>query len=365
MKRKLAIILLVISATACLGTGCSKSSDEITAKDSEPATTESAEANTIENTEDTTQYVILPEDYRAYKIQTVLEEVTDDAITEYINSNIIKGIPKTEACSSGDIVSIEYTITLKDSESEEESEEYEFTLGSGEILEDIEKNITGMKSGDNKEFDITYPDYMGEELAGKEAHISLTLKNVLSPTTFEEISEDQLTKITDEYSSKDTLWSSAKAYLANSNEEAYNEQVAKEIVDYLVSGSHMEGVDEKALDEFTKAYETSLDNVCKNNSDMTYKEYLNSTASMTDFEYEKQLQDDAYKAYKQLLVMNAVAGDNSIEITDEDMKQTVKSMYENYGANSEDDFISLFGQDTCKMYASQDKVIAFMKKICS
>lgn len=55
-------------------------------------------------------------------------------------------------------------------------------LGGGQLLADFEKNILGMKAGDNASFDLRFPDdYHGKEVAGKSARFEVTLKEVREP----------------------------------------------------------------------------------------------------------------------------------------------------------------------------------------
>ncbi|HEX7954236.1 MAG TPA: trigger factor [Burkholderiales bacterium] len=55
-------------------------------------------------------------------------------------------------------------------------------LGSGQLLPDFEKNLVGMKAGESKEFDVHFPDdYHGKEVAGKDAHFAVQVKEVQAP----------------------------------------------------------------------------------------------------------------------------------------------------------------------------------------
>jgi trigger factor len=52
-------------------------------------------------------------------------------------------------------------------------------LGGGQLLADFEKNVLGMKAGENKIFELRFPDdYHGKEVAGKTARFDVTVKDV-------------------------------------------------------------------------------------------------------------------------------------------------------------------------------------------
>ena len=55
-------------------------------------------------------------------------------------------------------------------------------LGEGRLLADFEKQVIGMKPGESRTFELTFPeDYHGKEVAGKDARFDVTLKQVAEP----------------------------------------------------------------------------------------------------------------------------------------------------------------------------------------
>jgi trigger factor len=55
-------------------------------------------------------------------------------------------------------------------------------LGGGQMLPDFESNLEGLKAGDQKTFDVTFPaDYKAPELAGATVQFELTMKKVEAP----------------------------------------------------------------------------------------------------------------------------------------------------------------------------------------
>ncbi|MCL2830261.1 MAG: trigger factor [Betaproteobacteria bacterium] len=63
-----------------------------------------------------------------------------------------------------------------------QAENYPFILGRGTMLPEFESAVTGMKAGEEKTFDLSFPeDYMPQELAGKTVQFDLKLKRVSEP----------------------------------------------------------------------------------------------------------------------------------------------------------------------------------------
>lgn len=63
-----------------------------------------------------------------------------------------------------------------------EGKNYPVTLGSGSMLPEFETAIVGMKAGDTKSFDLTFPEnYHSKDLAGKQVTFTITLHSVEAP----------------------------------------------------------------------------------------------------------------------------------------------------------------------------------------
>ena len=62
------------------------------------------------------------------------------------------------------------------------SQDFPFVLGAGQMLPEFDTNATGLAAGQNKTFDLKFPDdYQGKEVAGKTAEFTITVKKVEAP----------------------------------------------------------------------------------------------------------------------------------------------------------------------------------------
>lgn len=63
-----------------------------------------------------------------------------------------------------------------------EAKDYPFVLGVGRMLPEFEAAVTGMKAGETRSFDMTFPDdYHGKNVAGKQVTFTITLHRVEEP----------------------------------------------------------------------------------------------------------------------------------------------------------------------------------------
>lgn len=60
-----------------------------------------------------------------------------------------------------------------------EAKDFPVVLGEGRTLKEFESSLNGMKTGESKSFDVTFPDdYFAKELGGKTASFTVTVKSV-------------------------------------------------------------------------------------------------------------------------------------------------------------------------------------------
>ena len=94
-------------------------------------------------------------------------------------------------------------------------ESYPLELGSGSFIPGFEEQIVGMKAGDEKDIDVTFPeDYQAEELAGKPVVFSIKLHEVKAKDMPE--LDDEFAKDVSEFDTLEEL----KADLRKKEEES-------------------------------------------------------------------------------------------------------------------------------------------------
>jgi trigger factor len=91
--------------------------------------------------------------------------------------------PADRAAVEGDLVKFDYQGTVDGVAFEGgKGEDFAAVIGEGRLLKDFEQNLIGLKAGDSKGFDLTFPaEYAAKDLAGKDAHFEVQVKGVQVP----------------------------------------------------------------------------------------------------------------------------------------------------------------------------------------
>jgi trigger factor len=124
-------------------------------------------------------------DLSASEIERVTAEVTEEAIDRTVEilrkqRRTFAQRPAAEGAEEADRVTIDFEGKI-DGEPFQggKADAFQFIIGEGQMLEQFDKAVRGMKVGDNKTFPLQFPaDYHGADVAGKEADFLVTMKKV-------------------------------------------------------------------------------------------------------------------------------------------------------------------------------------------
>lgn len=385
MKKKSIIATLLTITTICSLAGCgSKEAAKETAQTKEQET-----VGLIEDISDISTYVTLP-DYAAYETTTEKQEVTDDDIRNYINENMLTNLSITNrAAEAGDTVCIDYELSSDIIGTENYTDQY-FVLGDGTLQEDFENNLTGMSAGETKDFTFAYPENMSDEfaeLSGTEAAVKVTMKSISTSLNFDLASDEQIAEYT-KYASKDELRDEVKTMIDKAVEDEYRQNISDEIRQYILSYSHIQDIPELLIEDYADHYIKHMDNLVKvqaeinsttetessaeegteattegisgsgkeNSEAINYKEHLMNDAGYTEYEYNEEVWETAKRAIREYLILEAVARQEEITATDEEISEYAEKVYADYGYDSADSFSATLGRNICRMYVISEKI---------
>lgn len=119
------------------------------------------------------------------------------------------------------------------------AENYPIDIGAGRMLADFEAGLRGVKAGDTKEIELTFPDNYQGDLAGKQAKFAVTVKQV---------EERQLPELDDEFAKLygvdeggiERLRAEVKENMERELGEAIKARVKKQILDGVLEANPIE-----------------------------------------------------------------------------------------------------------------------------
>lgn len=140
----------------------------------------------------TLEVEVLPEieapDFSKLKLERLVAPVEDSQIDEFVErlaaqQKNFEPAAKTYKAKDGDAVVIDFLGKLDGEPFEGGSaEDYQLELGSGSFIPGFEEQLVGVKAGDEKDVNVTFPEeYGAKELAGKAVVFEIKVKEVRKP----------------------------------------------------------------------------------------------------------------------------------------------------------------------------------------
>ncbi|MDH4051788.1 MAG: trigger factor, partial [Rubrivivax sp.] len=124
-------------------------------------------------------------DLTGVEVDRVSTEVTDAAIDRTIEilrkqRRTFAQRPAAGGAAEGDRVTIDFEGKIDgEAFAGGKSDDFQFIIGEGQMLEQFDTGVRGMKVGDSKTFPLKFPDdYQGKDVAGKEADFLVTMKKI-------------------------------------------------------------------------------------------------------------------------------------------------------------------------------------------
>lgn len=308
------------------------SKEDTSKKDSSDSEKKEAEPVKLVSVDDLSDYVTVGE-YKGLKLDRITQSVTDDDVQAEIDYDLqSKGDEVKDGVAEGDVATINFTGTIDGEEFDGGSaDDYELTIGEGSMIDGFEDGIVGMKPGETKELDLTFPDdYYEEDLAGKAVVFKVTLQKAVRKA---ELTEDWVTANTD-YKSVDEYKASVKKNLEEQTAEAADSTLRDNAWSEVLSASEVKKYPEAdvntAIDEYKASYETYIEEIGIEMSDFL------DAQGMTQDEFDEQCKETAQAKVEQNMIVQEIMNKEGLSV-DDDADKINSILYSEYGFNSEDE----------------------------
>jgi len=266
------------------------------------------------------------EGYTGLKIEGKKEELKDEEVEERLKSlqNLhanLKTVSTDRPIQTGDYVIVDYEASVG-GKPLEGAKAIDFTVevGSGHFITTFEEKLVGLKPREENEIEVSFPeDYGYKKWAGKTILFHVRIKEIKEKIL--PVLDDEFAKDLGDYSSLEELKTKLRGEIEKEKELVLERQLKDQVVDQLLEANPFD-VPESLVDEQAKALV----------SDMK----LRLAAQGVDFKNlgvteEKLLGDykaTAQKQVKTFLILEKIASQEGIAVTDEEVDERLKEMAE-------------------------------------
>ena len=202
---------------------------------------------------------------------------------------------------------------------------YELKLGSGSFVPGFEEQIVGMKAGEEKDIDITFPEDYHADLAGKAVVFHVKVNEVKEPQ--EPVVDDEFAKDVSEFDTLEAFRADLKAKLVERREAQVENMFQEAIRAQLIDNMECEipdGMIEVQLDHMMDRYAANLQN-----QGISLEDYMNMMG-MDVATLRATSREGAVRELQTQLALEAVAKAENIEVTDEEIEAEFTKLAEQY-----------------------------------
>ncbi len=260
------------------------------------------------------------------------EKEVEDAL-KWLQKSRAKFTLKNQAAQKGDFVEIEYQSPQLDELGQQNAKKDAFILGEGHFLPGFEKNLIGMRAGEEKEnIAMTIPEaYSAKNLAGKKIILKVKVKSVQN-VEFPQVN-DQFAKSLGKFEKLEDLKKNIKEGLISEKEQAESRRLREEILEKISEKTESDLPD--VLVE--REQKQMLENLKKNVSEhlkVSFADYLGKLKK-SEKEILASFLPRAEKNIKKLLILKEIGKREKIEVSGDEVSKEIEKMLKQYASPEE------------------------------
>ncbi len=271
-------------------------------------------------------------EYKGVKCEKVVYETKAEDIDAEINRVLEQNARlvsiEDRAVEKGDITVIDFE-GFTDGVAFEGGKGTNHTLeiGSGQFIPGFEDQLVGAKIGEETEVNVTFPEeYHSEELKGKPAVFKVTVKEI----KVKELPalDDDFAKDVSEFETLEEYKNSIKERLDKSNEARTKGEFESKLVEEVSKNCEVDipqCMIDNRIEDMIKEFGYRL-----SSQGLNMEQYMQITGTTVD-SFKEQFKDQATEQVKSNLVLEKIAKEEKVEVTEEDLEKELQSMAEMYG----------------------------------
>ena len=298
-------------------------------------------------------------DVKKEEVKVTKKEVSE--AIEQMRQRYMENIDKEGKVANGDVAIIDFE-GFKDGVAFDggKGEDYSLKIGSNTFIPGFEEQIIGMEKDEEKDINLTFPeDYHAEDLKGKDVVFKVKVK---------EIKEQKLPELNKDFfldlgmegiETKEDLEKQLEENIKVRKEAEADNKYIDDLLAEVAKNTKIdipEAMIEEEIDRILKQYEENL-KMQGITLEMFYQFTNSDEQALRD-----QMQEEAKNRVTYRLILEEIAKEEKIEVTDEDAETEATNLATRYQMDK-DEFLKLFGGlDMVKYDLKMRQALEVLKK---
>ena len=272
---------------------------------------------------------LAPEQYKGVKLEAPSTEPTELEVDEYID-HLRERFAEAEVIArparKGDLVLADVRAHVHDREIPEATKLDFFTeVGSQELVPELDAELEGKRKGDILKFNATLGERSGD-LAGTEVSFQVLVKEVKAKVL--PAADDEFAKTASEFDTleelREDIRTKLRALKETESRAAVRDMVLERVLDSVDVDLPERLVDDETSRRITNAEERAT------RAGITLQDAL-ASQGWDELRFRSDARSHAVRALKGDLVLEAVARQEELEVTEEDLQSEIRSLAEASG----------------------------------
>ena len=389
MKKKIAVLLAGVMVctmfTACGKDAGSDAANEAISVNEEALASSAADASTdgedtgltidFDNLETSTLQDIKASDlvtlgeYNGITVEATLGEVTEEDVAGYIENMKSSNPPMIDVTDrtvqDGDTVNIDYVGKYADTKEAFDggtANGADLVIGSNSYIEGFESGLVGAEIGETRDLDLTFPaDYGAESLAGKEVVFTVTVNSI--KVAADDISDEWAAGLgIADVTTISELEAYANKTLTTQAEDTYKSTIENSAVQKVYDSCAFGDIPQTLINRYLKLQKQMLDYQATMYS-YYYGQQLSASDLISVYMNNEGFVGTADDYLQSISTDMAIADEQGITITDEDIDTYLKEAYENASTtsfSSYEEYKASLDLETYREGLMADKAVEFI-----
>ncbi|MCL6604696.1 MAG: trigger factor [Paenibacillus sp.] len=276
-------------------------------------------------------------EYKGLEVPVQKAEVTEDELnaelTRLQERHAELVVIEDEVAANGDITVIDFDGSVDGVQFEGgQAERHSLELGSNSFIPGFEEQVVGMGTGDLKDIEVTFPEtYHAEHLAGKVAVFKVKLHEIKRKQL--PALDDEFAKDVSEFDTLDEYKADLKQQLESRKQDELKGVRENAVVDKAAANAEIE-IPAAMIEGEVQNMVRDFDNRLRQQG-MNMDMFL-SFSGQTREDLQNQMKGDAEKRVRNNLVLEVIAKQENIEVSEEEITQELAAMAEAYKRTPEE-----------------------------
>ncbi|MGE4485607.1 MAG: trigger factor [Oscillospiraceae bacterium] len=203
--------------------------------------------------------------------------------------------------------------------------DYSLVLGSGQFIPGFEEQVVGMKAGEERDINVSFPEEYTADLAGKPVVFKVKLCEV-KESILPEL-DDEFAKDVSEFDTLEAYRNSIKDNLTERKKSQADKAFEEAVMDKIIEGMACEVPDamvDERINQTIQSYSYNL-----SSQGMSFENYLQMMGTNMD-DYKASMRPSAEKQIKADIALEQIAKTEDFEVSDEEAEAKYSEFAEKY-----------------------------------